>query len=148
MLGAEQKLVQALYGLLQGADRLNVDHKIGLLTKPIRSSPDLCRDVNHHLEILCIFCSQDQWLCAVFHHLLAGEHVGVVRWHICGMSCRHEKVHVRQSIADSGRTSHVCQHAVTTLTSLQIIGVQEAVSYTHLRAHETDSYLVCRLLLE
>ena len=25
---------------------------------------------------------------------------------------------------------------------------QLAVSYTHLRAHETDSYLVCRLLLE
>ena len=25
---------------------------------------------------------------------------------------------------------------------------REAVSYTHLRAHETDSYLVCRLLLE
>ena len=25
---------------------------------------------------------------------------------------------------------------------------QYAVSYTHLRAHETDSYLVCRLLLE
>src|SRR5664279_496083 len=24
---------------------------------------------------------------------------------------------------------------------------QESVSYTHLRAHETDSYLVCRLLL-
>ena len=28
------------------------------------------------------------------------------------------------------------------------IGVMGAVSYTHLRAHETDSYLVCRLLLE
>src|SRR5680860_1018027 len=28
------------------------------------------------------------------------------------------------------------------------IGVDYAVSYTHLRAHETDSYLVCRLLLE
>src|SRR5664279_3173503 len=26
--------------------------------------------------------------------------------------------------------------------------VPVAVSYTHLRAHETDSYLVCRLLLE
>ena len=26
--------------------------------------------------------------------------------------------------------------------------VSKAVSYTHLRAHETDSYLVCRLLLE
>src|SRR5680860_1699099 len=25
---------------------------------------------------------------------------------------------------------------------------QKPVSYTHLRAHETDSYLVCRLLLE
>ena len=26
--------------------------------------------------------------------------------------------------------------------------IRWAVSYTHLRAHETDSYLVCRLLLE
>src|SRR5665647_1185394 len=26
--------------------------------------------------------------------------------------------------------------------------IPKAVSYTHLRAHETDSYLVCRLLLE
>ena len=26
--------------------------------------------------------------------------------------------------------------------------VSMPVSYTHLRAHETDSYLVCRLLLE
>ena len=28
------------------------------------------------------------------------------------------------------------------------MGILGAVSYTHLRAHETDSYLVCRLLLE
>ena len=28
------------------------------------------------------------------------------------------------------------------------LAVCNAVSYTHLRAHETDSYLVCRLLLE
>ena len=27
-------------------------------------------------------------------------------------------------------------------------GDRTPVSYTHLRAHETDSYLVCRLLLE
>src|SRR5665647_3746718 len=33
---------------------------------------------------------------------------------------------------------HACQDAVG----------QRPVSYTHLRAHETDSYLVCRLLLE
>ena len=28
------------------------------------------------------------------------------------------------------------------------VAVMDPVSYTHLRAHETDSYLVCRLLLE
>src|SRR5680860_1700193 len=31
---------------------------------------------------------------------------------------------------------------------LEEAGASVAVSYTHLRAHETDSYLVCRLLLE
>ena len=31
---------------------------------------------------------------------------------------------------------------------LNELGEPGAVSYTHLRAHETDSYLVCRLLLE
>ena len=38
----------------------------------------------------------------------------------------------------------------TSLKSATIVdtSVKEAVSYTHLRAHETDSYLVCRLLLE
>src|SRR5665647_3557644 len=29
-----------------------------------------------------------------------------------------------------------------------LVGYLQEVSYTHLRAHETDSYLVCRLLLE
>ena len=32
--------------------------------------------------------------------------------------------------------------------SLKILIHINPVSYTHLRAHETDSYLVCRLLLE
>ena len=31
---------------------------------------------------------------------------------------------------------------------IKIHGLTRPVSYTHLRAHETDSYLVCRLLLE
>src|SRR5680860_1204794 len=35
-----------------------------------------------------------------------------------------------------------------TLTNGETLEAQVAVSYTHLRAHETDSYLVCRLLLE
>ena len=33
-------------------------------------------------------------------------------------------------------------------TVITTLGTSRAVSYTHLRAHETDSYLVCRLLLE
>src|SRR5665647_3825109 len=46
---------------------------------------------------------------------------------------------------------YVCAHS--TEGAMGIIVNQPAaniksVSYTHLRAHETDSYLVCRLLLE
>src|SRR5665647_2624123 len=37
--------------------------------------------------------------------------------------------------------------AVAALNHPNIVAVYDAVSYTHLRAHETDSYLVCRLLL-
>src|SRR5665647_3970793 len=36
-----------------------------------------------------------------------------------------------------------CQSSIIRFSCLLI-----PVSYTHLRAHETDSYLVCRLLLE
>src|SRR5665647_3891323 len=32
--------------------------------------------------------------------------------------------------------------------ALTLLTGRTSVSYTHLRAHETDSYLVCRLLLE
>ena len=34
------------------------------------------------------------------------------------------------------------------ISVLEAVNKIKAVSYTHLRAHETDSYLVCRLLLE
>ena len=40
--------------------------------------------------------------------------------------------------------SNICQYSVSRRTVLRV----NTVSYTHLRAHETDSYLVCRLLLE
>ena len=39
-----------------------------------------------------------------------------------------------------------CQKCIRT-GDIENVG-KTAVSYTHLRAHETDSYLVCRLLLE
>src|SRR5665647_1933553 len=42
---------------------------------------------------------------------------------------------------------------LTTMDATDVVSVLyfndlRSVSYTHLRAHETDSYLVCRLLLE
>ena len=48
-------------------------------------------------------------------------------------------------------TPHFVQKAVpinTTNVVFQTAKGVSAVSYTHLRAHETDQYLVCRLLLE
>ena len=42
-------------------------------------------------------------------------------------------------------STHVLEVAQKLCNKIAII---KAVSYTHLRAHETDSYLVCRLLLE
>src|SRR5680860_1788677 len=59
-----------------------------------------------------------------------------------------------------GQTDPKQTHSISTATSLpeqiqrfpkeDLIHIQWSVpvSYTHLRAHETDSYLVCRLLLE
>ena len=38
--------------------------------------------------------------------------------------------------------------AILMAFSSQIVCWIYAVSYTHLRAHETDQYLVCRLLLK
>ena len=38
--------------------------------------------------------------------------------------------------------------AVKLKEELNLVNVMEAVSYTHLRAHETKANLVCRLLLE
>ena len=39
-------------------------------------------------------------------------------------------------------------HCVRMAIYIENVSRTESVSYTHLRAHETDSYLVCRLLLE
>ena len=39
-------------------------------------------------------------------------------------------------------------HAMKKIISETKLDYIKSVSYTHLRAHETDSYLVCRLLLE
>ena len=40
------------------------------------------------------------------------------------------------------------KRAISQAEESGLLGDHISVSYTHLRAHETDSYLVCRLLLE
>src|SRR5665647_1232959 len=51
----------------------------------------------------------------------------------------HEHASLCMSMSSSSQTQG---------TSVPCSPVHDSVSYTHLRAHETDSYLVCRLLLE
>ena len=57
-----------------------------------------------------------------------------------------------QAIRTSKKISVRKLAAMTNLTASMISQIENGavnpVSYTHLRAHETDSYLVCRLLLE
>ena len=50
--------------------------------------------------------------------------------------------------ADSPRLSHARFVPLLIFQQQKARGYYATVSYTHLRAHETDSYLVCRLLLE
>src|SRR5680860_426497 len=69
----------------------------------------------------------------------------------CSTSSETRSPSTVSSILDMGALLG-CQASVTPLTlgvaGWPKVGPVFPVSYTHLRAHETDSYLVCRLLLE
>src|SRR5680860_89776 len=64
-------------------------------------------------------------------HEHAHEHRTGVELHVAALR------ELQQPTRPVGRQAHAVDDAVDALP----------VSYTHLRAHETDSYLVCRLLL-
>src|SRR5664279_1824160 len=49
--------------------------------------------------------------------------------------------------SDAGGTAGFSGMVINVAVELAVRSIV-SVSYTHLRAHETDSYLVCRLLLE
>src|SRR5680860_1775285 len=74
------------------------------------------------------------------HHvaLVAGDAELCAQWH-----CPEVLTVVVRAVEDRG----VGGVAAAPVGGIASDGVR-AVSYTHLRAHETDSYLVCRLLLE
>ena len=61
------------------------------------------------------------------------KHADIRRWELHAVSVRSNHVHVVVTVIPK--------------TDNKDDGIKP-VSYTHLRAHETDSYLVCRLLLE
>eukprot|EP00658_Telonema_sp_P-2_P038594 TRINITY_DN27651_c0_g1_i2.p1 TRINITY_DN27651_c0_g1~~TRINITY_DN27651_c0_g1_i2.p1 ORF type:complete len:105 (-),score=22.74 TRINITY_DN27651_c0_g1_i2:83-397(-) len=62
------------------------------------------------------------------------EDAEVMRWGVCSRSVR--------------LLEPCCWFGVATDTPNSIPATTAAVSYTHLRAHETPEHLVCRLLLE
>ena len=53
-----------------------------------------------------------------------------------------------QTLLDAKIPPHEDKGSIITVLATDIPLSERPVSYTHLRAHETDSYLVCRLLLE
>src|SRR5665647_3860623 len=54
----------------------------------------------------------------------------------------------RRTASDTGVTRYMRAAGLIDHQCTHLLLCSGAVSYTHLRAHETDSYLVCRLLLE
>src|SRR5664279_800107 len=59
-------------------------------------------------------------------------------WHVTA------ETWMRQRRTGSRNVSDICVKSRSAWVGFSAI----TVSYTHLRAHETDSYIVCRLLLE
>ena len=53
-------------------------------------------------------------------------------------------------VVSSGANKIEIKNAIESTYGVTVerVRTMNSVSYTHLRAHETDSYLVCRLLLE
>src|SRR5680860_1608505 len=73
------------------------------------------------------------------------ERMFVPRDKPCGDGVASRAVAALQTMGVEERIRRRGYHPVL---DYRLVSSWGAVSYTHLRAHETDSYLVCRLLLE
>src|SRR5665647_1490121 len=63
--------------------------------------------------------------------------------HDLGCAQRVAPVHDRHGSSEPGQEGGLLDGGVATTDDHDVLVTEEAVSYTHLRAHETDSYLVC-----
>src|SRR5664279_64818 len=95
-------------------------------------------DMYHKLSFQDTLCLDET--AGTAHHLF-GNHVRMSR----SKTEQHSTVlnAVRHHVSSFQNVLHLCLFNTVDHGSHCL----NAVSYTHLRAHETDSYLVCRLLL-
>ena len=68
-------------------------------------------------------------------------------WLLLFLNCgQRMAAQIRNKVCDTIPYEFIQEKIIIPVT---VNGIKvKSVSYTHLRAHETDSYLVCRLLLE
>ena len=71
-------------------------------------------------------------------YIYQGEEIGMTNYPISDLS----------EVEDIESINMYHERLAAGYSKEEILRSINAVSYTHLRAHETDSYLVCRLLLE
>src|SRR5680860_754159 len=153
-LGAEFRRVDRIAKVMAGPvlDRLVV----------VRGAPELGEDVPDDLEVVALAVGADEIGVADRSALEDGQHGAAVVLDVnpvahVGPESIHAGAHVVDEVGNLsgdelldvlvgpvvvGAVTDRCRDAERTHPG------SDPVSYTHLRAHETDSYLVCRLLLE
>src|SRR5665647_3790501 len=96
--------------------------------------------------ILCIFIKVKKATIDELHEMLSSRY-SVSRNTVASMiGYIHSKLGILRAHKESYKTPMVYFLREEYMDLL--MKTVTSVSYTHLRAHETDSYLVCRLLLE
>src|SRR5680860_1798206 len=83
---------------------------------------------------------------ACAHHVDGQATIGVWLFTVTRQSCCAPRSWARRTA--SSRCSPAATGGFARWPRESVVRRPSSVSYTHLRAHETDSYLVCRLLLE
>src|SRR5680860_1083193 len=87
------------------------------------------------------------WMCATLSKVASFESATYYQSTVPMKANRWSQV--SRWVVTSAVLPSTTRNAIGTAPSPETVRIHtSSVSYTHLRAHETDSYLVCRLLLE